>query len=89
MRATIAWMESHKAATITIVGVVVVVVAMAGTSRSTVAPQATSQAGVASSNSLSAADAAAQFKDLMDTGEKAELVSSYRGRATDFATPGP
>src|SRR5262249_57776832 len=39
--------------------------------------QGESQEGGGASTSLSAADAAAQFKDLMDTSEKADLVSSY------------
>jgi len=74
-RETITWMESHKADAIKIVGVVVVVVAMAGTSNSTtVPPQAKSHEVGTSNSGLSAADAAVQFKDLMETGEKAGLV---------------
>jgi hypothetical protein len=83
MRATLAWLESHKAVAITLVGVLFAVVATAATSNSTTEPQAKSQERAASSTSLSTVDAAAQFKDLMDTGEKASLVSSYEFSDTE------
>jgi hypothetical protein len=83
MRGVRAWIESHQIVTIIVGAAVFAVVGTTIMSNSTAAPQATSQASAASSNSLSTADAAAQFKDLMETGEKAQLVSSYEFSDTE------
>jgi hypothetical protein len=80
MHAAKAWIETHQTLSI-IVGVVLfATVATAAMSEPTAAPQAGGSREVGQRTSdaeLSAADATAQFKDLMDTSEKAELVSSY------------
>jgi hypothetical protein len=95
MRGTRAWIESHQTVTI-IVGVVLfvsVVVAVMSKSAPSAASdtEPASQAGVAaSSTTISAAEAENQFKDLMDTGEKAGLVSSYAFSETEriiYVTP--
>lgn len=72
-----AWIESHQILTIIIGAAVFAIVGTTAMSNSTAASRAEAQNGVASSTSLSAVDVAAQFKDLMNTGEKAGLVSSY------------
>jgi len=80
MRGARAWIESHQTLTIIIGVVLVAIVATAAMSEPTAAPQPElperGQAEPAKSG-LSAADAIVQFKDLMDTAEKAALVSSY------------
>jgi len=77
MRGAQAWIESHQILTIIIGAAVFAIVGTTAMSNSTAASRAEAQNGVASSTSLSAVDVAAQFKDLMNTGEKAGLVSSY------------
>ena len=81
MRGARAWIESHQTLTIIIGVVLFAIVATAAMSEQTAAPQAElperGQAEAAKSG-LSAADAMVQFKDLMDTAEKATLVSSYK-----------
>jgi len=75
-----AWIESHQILTIVIGAAIFAAVAMTAMSNLD-PPQAMEDgqdgASTASRTSLSAADAAAQIKDLMEAGEKAELVSSY------------
>src|SRR5262249_47818580 len=83
MRGAKAWVQSHQTLTVIIGAAVFAIVWTAAMPKPAAAPQATSQASAASSNSLSAADAAAQFKELMDTGEKAQLVSSYEFSDTE------
>jgi hypothetical protein len=80
MRGARAWIESHQTLTI-IIGVgLFAIVAVSAMSEPTAAPQPQlperGQTEGAKSG-LSAADAIVQFKDLMDTAEKAALVSSY------------
>jgi hypothetical protein len=81
MRGAQEWIESHQILTIVVGAAIFAIVGTTAMSQSAGAPQpleANAKAGQGgSSTSLSAADAAAQFKDLMDTGEKAGLVSSY------------
>jgi hypothetical protein len=86
MVAMLEWMEKHKWASL--VGILLVIGVLAhfftslgGPSSQTATPQASAQAPQAPS--LSAADAQAQFKDLMDLSEKGNLVSSYKFDDTD------
>jgi hypothetical protein len=83
MRGARAWIESHQILTIIIGAGVFAIVGTTAMSNAPAAPQSESHDGAASSTSLSAADAASQFKDLMDTGEKAALVSSYEFSDTE------
>jgi hypothetical protein len=74
MRGALAWIESHQTLTIIIGVVLFAIVATAAMSEPTAAPQEAE----AAKSGPSAADAMVQFKDLMDTAEKATLVSSYK-----------
>jgi hypothetical protein len=79
MRALRAWIESHKTLTILACGCLLAAVAMAARSEPTAATEDSETARTPSpEDTLSAADASAQFKDLMDTAEEADLISSYQ-----------
>jgi hypothetical protein len=80
------WIESHQTLTIMIGVVVFAAVATTATSHSTAAPQPQlpeRERAEGATSGLSAADAMTQFRDLMDTAEKADLVSSYEFSETE------
>ena len=83
MRGAKAWVQSHQTLTVITGAAVFAIVWTAAMPKPAAAPQATSQEAAVSSTKLSAADAAAQFKDLMETGQKALLVSSYEFSETE------